>query len=471
LSRRTAFIATRDLHHDRNRDERRASIVARRQRASVRTMKVAVIGTGYVGLVAGAGLADFGNAVVCVDIDRDRIAALQRGVVPIYEPGLGDLINRNAERGRLRFTTEVSTAVAGADAVFIAVGTPQDADGSAQLGQVLVAAQEIARHLTGWTAIAIKSTVPVGTADRVRAAMAELARFDFAVASNPEFLKEGDAVNDFMKPARVILGVDDDRARRVLEELYSPFVRSRNRIQVVDVRSAELIKYAANAMLATRISFMNELALLSERVGADIEKVRKAVGADPRIGPKFLFPGPGFGGSCFPKDIRALAHTARGTGMTLEVVEAADRANLRQKKVLGARVRDFFGGDLAGKRIAIWGLAFKPETDDIREAPALTVIADLRAAGAHVVGYDPVAMPAIKAQLGDALELASGEYAAVEGAHALVLVTEWKQFRGADFRRVKAAMAAPNVFDGRNIWDPATLRGLGFAYHAIGRSA
>jgi UDPglucose 6-dehydrogenase len=435
-------------------------------------MRLAVIGSGYVGLVAGAGFADFGNDVVCVDLDAERIRRLKEGVIPIHEPGLTELVKGNLDAGRLSFTTTIGDAVAGADVVILAVGTPMsENDGAADLRFVDGAARDVARALTGYAVVVTKSTVPVGTAARIRAIMSAETQQPFSVASNPEFLKEGDAVNDFMKPDRVVLGVDDERAGAVLRQLYSPFVRTNDRIMVMDVASAELTKYASNAMLAVRISFMNELALLSERVGADIEKVRKAVGADPRIGPKFLFPGPGFGGSCFPKDIRALAHTARGAGMTLEVVEAADRANLRQKKVLGARVREFFGGSLAGKRVAVWGLAFKPETDDIREAPALTVIADLREAGAHVVGYDPVAMPAIKAQLGDALELAQTEYGAVEGAHALVLVTEWKQFRGADFRRVKAAMAAPNVFDGRNVWDPAALRGLGFAYHGIGRAA
>jgi UDPglucose 6-dehydrogenase len=470
LSRRTAFIATRDLHHDRNRDERRASIVARRQRASVRTMKVAVIGTGYVGLVAGAGLADFGNAVVCVDIDRDRIAALQRGVVPIYEPGLGDLINRNAERGRLRFTTEVSTAVAGADAVFIAVGTPQDADGSAQLGQVLVAAQEIARHLTGWTAIAIKSTVPVGTADRVRAAMAELARFDFAVASNPEFLKEGDAVNDFMKPARVILGVDDDRARRVLEELYSPFVRSRNRIQVVDVRSAELIKYAANAMLATRISFMNELALLAEAIGADIEKVRGGIGADPRIGPQFLYAGPGFGGSCLPKDLRALLRTGADHGQELWLIDSVLRVNERQKRIMAARVRKHFGS-LDGRRVAVWGLAFKPETDDIRESPALDVIDQLLADGAQVTAYDPAAMERVRRELGERIQYAPDAIAAAEGADAVVLITEWHEFRRPDFAHLKGIMRGDAMFDGRNVWSREDVVRAGLRYYGVGRGA
>jgi UDPglucose 6-dehydrogenase len=433
-------------------------------------MRLAVIGSGYVGLVAGAGFADFGNDVVCVDLDEERIRRLRDGIIPIHEPGLSALVRSNLDAGRLSFTTSTADAVHGADVVIVAVGTPMsEHDGAADLRYIDAAARDIGRALTGYAVVVTKSTVPVGTADRIRAIIAGETEQAFSVASNPEFLKEGDAVNDFMKPDRVILGVDDERAHQTLRALYAPFVRTNDRIMVMDVRSAELTKYASNAMLAVRISFMNELALLAERVNADIEKVRKAVGADPRIGPKFLFPGPGFGGSCFPKDIRALAHIGRGAGLTLEVVEAADRANARQKKVLGARVRDFFGGTLAGKRVAVWGLAFKPETDDIREAPALTVIADLREAGAHVVGYDPVAMPAIKAQIGDAIELATSEYAAVERADALVLVTEWKQFRGADFRRVKAAMAQPVVFDGRNIWDPATMRGLGFTYHGIGR--
>ena len=435
-------------------------------------MRLAVIGTGYVGLVAGAGFADFGNDVVCVDLDDDRIRRLRQGEIPIHEPGLAELVRDNLDAGRLSFTTDTAAAVKGADVVILAVGTPMsEHDGAADLRFVDAAARDIGRALTGFAVIVTKSTVPVGTADRIRAIVAGETKHEFSVASNPEFLKEGDAVNDFMKPDRVVVGVADERAAKTLRALYAPFVRTNDRIMVMDVRSAELTKYASNAMLAVRISFMNELALLAERVGADIERVRKAVGADPRIGPKFLFPGPGFGGSCFPKDIRALAHTARGAGMVVEVVEAADRANQRQKKVLGGRVRDHFGGDLTGKRIALWGLAFKPETDDIREAPALTVLADLREAGAHVVGYDPAAMPYIKAQVGDAIELAPNMYAAAERADALVLVTEWKQFRGADFRRLKDVMAQPVVFDGRNIWDPDTLRGLGFTYQCIGRAA
>ena len=431
-------------------------------------MKVAVIGTGYVGLVAGTGFSDFGSQVICVDIDKDRIALLEGGGVPIYEPGLADLIRRNASRGRLRFTSDLASAVAGADVVFIAVGTPQGEDGRANLDQVLAAARDIGRALTGPAVIATKSTVPVGTADRVREAVAETARFEFAVASNPEFLKEGDAVNDFMKPARVILGVEDARARQVLEDLYSPFVRSRNRIQVMDIASAEITKYAANAMLATRISFMNELSRLCEVVGADIENVRKGIGSDPRIGNKFLFAGAGFGGSCFPKDLRALLHTARGVDVPLEVVDAVERANQRQKKLLGERVLGHFGGKLAGKRIAIWGLAFKPETDDIRESPALVLIEQLRAAGATIVGYDPAAMDNIKAA-GVGIELAKDAYSAAAGADAVVLVTEWHELRDPDLDRLKASMRTHVLVDGRNVWPLADARAAGFTYYGIGR--
>jgi UDPglucose 6-dehydrogenase len=435
-------------------------------------MKLAIIGTGYVGLVAGAGFAEFGNDVACVDLDDERIARLRRADLPIHEPGLAQLVRENLDAGRLVFTTSVADAVKGAEVVVLAVGTPQADDGHApDLRFVDAAARDVGRALTGFAVIVTKSTVPVGTADRIRTIIASETRQPFAVASNPEFLKEGDAVADFMKPDRVVLGVDDERAERTMRALYAPFVRTNDRVMVMDVRSAELTKYAANAMLAVRVSFMNEMALYAERVGADIERVRKAIGADPRIGPKFLFPGPGFGGSCFPKDIRALAHTARDAGLALEVVEATDRANERQKRVLGARVAAHFGGGLAGKRIAVWGLAFKPETDDIREAPSLALIEDLRGAGASVIGYDPAAMPNVRALLGDAITYAPTMYAAVEGAHALVLVTEWKQFRGADMRRVRALLASPAIFDGRNVWDPAALRELGFAYQAIGRAA
>ena len=433
-------------------------------------MRLAVIGTGYVGLVAGAGFSDFGNDVVCVDLDESRVERLRRGEIPIHEPQLEDLVQRNLAAGRLSFTTSTAEAVPGADVVILAVGTPQrEDDGAADLRYIEAAAEQVGRALTDFAVIVTKSTVPVGTADRIRAIVSGVTKKPFAVASNPEFLKEGDAVNDFMKPDRVILGVDDERAGRVLRSLYSPFVRTGDRIMVMDIRSAELTMYASNSMLAVRISFMNELALLAEKVGADIEHVRKGMSTDPRIGNKFLFPGPGFGGSCFPKDIRALSHTAQQHGSALEIVDAAERANRRQKRVLGERIKKAFGGALAGKRVAIWGLAFKPETDDIREAPALQLISDLLEAGATVVGYDPVAMDNVRAQLGARIELAPDMYAAANGAHALALVTEWKQFRGADFRRLKQAMASPLLFDGRNIWDPQALRELGFTYQAIGR--
>jgi UDPglucose 6-dehydrogenase len=433
-------------------------------------MKLAMIGTGYVGLVAGAGFADFGNQVACVDIDAARIERLKQGEIPIYEPGLSDLVKRNAAARRLEFTTDLARAVAGVDAVFLAVGTPQSEGArAADLTHVLSAASAVGAALTGWAAIVTKSTVPVGTADRIRDAVAKGAKQPFSVASNPEFLKEGDAVNDFMKPARIVLGVDDDRTRELLRNLYAPFVRTNDRILMMDVRSAELTKYAANAMLATRISFMNELALLAEKVGADIERVRRGIGSDPRIGPKFLFPGPGFGGSCFPKDVRALLHTAHESGSELLVVDAVERANERQKRVLAERVISHFGGSVAGKKIAVWGLAFKPETDDIREAPALAMIDRLLEAGASVVAYDPAAIDNVRQRLGDRIGYAADPYHALEGADALVLVTEWHAFRRPDFVRMKELMSTPVLFDGRNIWLPDELAALGFSYYAIGR--
>lgn len=434
-------------------------------------MKIAVVGTGYVGLVTGAGFSDFGHDVTCVDVDAARVETLRRGEIPFYEPGLADLVTRNAKLGRLRFTTAIAEAVAGSQIAFIAVGTPSAADGSADLSYVLEAARQIGRALTAFTVIITKSTVPVGTADEVHAAVASVAAQPFAVASNPEFLKEGDAVNDFLKPARVIVGAEDPRAIDVLRDLYRGVMRTGDRVQIMDLRSAELTKYAANAMLATRISFMNELAQLCDVVGADIEAVRKGIGADPRIGAKFLFAGAGFGGSCFPKDLRALRHTGEEVGVPLTVVDAVERANERQKRVLGERVIAHFGGSLAGKRIGVWGLAFKPETDDIRESPALTLIAQLREAGAAVSGYDPAAMPNIRAQLGEALTLAPDAYAAAAGADALVLVTEWHELRHPDYAKLRATMRAPVLFDGRNVWTPEEARAAGFSYAGIGRPA
>ncbi|MEZ4365350.1 MAG: UDP-glucose/GDP-mannose dehydrogenase family protein [Kofleriaceae bacterium] len=432
-------------------------------------MQLAIIGTGYVGLVTGAGFADFGNQVACVDREPARIAGLLAGEMPFHEPGLPELVRRNAAAGRLTFTTDTAAAVAGADIVFLAVGTPSRPDGSADLQYVLAAAEEVGRALTGPTVIVTKSTVPVGTADRVREAAGRGARHPFDVASNPEFLKEGDAVNDFMKPARVVLGADTPTAVEALRSLYTGILRTGDRIQVMDVRSAELTKYAANAMLATRISFMNELALLAEEVGADIEHVRRGIGADPRIGNKFLFPGVGFGGSCFPKDLRALGDMGRAAGRPQGVVDAVIAANERQKRLLGERIIAHAGGSLAGKRVAVWGLAFKPETDDIREAPALTLIEAVRAAGATVCAYDPAAMPNVRALLGDDITYAADAYAAAEGADALALVTEWHELRHPDFARLRATMRTPALFDGRNVWVPSEARAAGFHYVGLGR--
>jgi UDPglucose 6-dehydrogenase len=434
-------------------------------------MNIAVIGTGYVGLVSGAGFAEFGHVVTCVDIDAARIAALQRGEIPIHEPNLPELVRRHRANGRLRFTTsaEGAVAVAAARVVFIAVGTPSDDTGAADLRHVFGAARDVGRALARFTVVVTKSTVPVGTTDRVRALIAGETRQPFAVASNPEFLKEGDAVNDFMKPPRIVVGTDDPRAVEIMRELYQPVMRTNDRMLVMDPRSAELTKYAANAMLATRISFMNELARLAEAVGADIDLIRKGVGSDPRIGPKFLFAGCGFGGSCFPKDLRALIDTGREHDVPLTIVQAVERANERQKLRLGAHVVAHFGGSLAGRRIGVWGLAFKPETDDIRESPALALIAQLREAGAAVAAYDPAAMPNVRAALADAIELAPDPYAAARGADALVLVTEWHELRNPDLDRLKACMKELVLFDGRNVWSPPAARGAGFTYHGIGR--
>jgi UDPglucose 6-dehydrogenase len=432
-------------------------------------MKIAVIGTGYVGLVSGAGFADFGHDVTCVDIDSNRVEALRRGEIPIHEPGLPELVRRNAQLGRLRFTTSTAEAVPGALIVFIAVGTPSGSDGSADMQYVHEAARNIGRAINGFTVVVNKSTVPIGTADKVREIIAKETKHPFAVASNPEFLKEGDAVNDFLKPARVVLGADDPRALDLLREVYRGVMRTGDRIQTMDIRSAEMTKYAANAMLATRISFMNELSRLAEAVGADIESVRKGIGSDPRIGAKFLFAGCGFGGSCFPKDLRALIHTGRENDIDLSVVDAVERANEKQKRVLGDRVIAHFGGNVTGKRIALWGLAFKPETDDIREAPALTIIEQLNKAGAKVVGYDPAAMPNIKAQVGDAIELVDSAYSAADKADAVVLVTEWHELRQPDLGRLSASMRTKVLFDGRNVWAPEEARAAGFTYYGIGR--
>ena len=432
-------------------------------------MKIAVVGTGYVGLVTGAGFAEFGHTVTCVDIDTKRVESLRRGQIPIHEPGLEELVRRNSSLGRLSFTTSTAEGVAGAQAVFIAVGTPSSHDGAADLQYVLGAARDIGRAIDGFTVVVTKSTVPVGTAEKVRKAIQGVTDRPFAVASNPEFLKEGDAVNDFLKPARVVIGADDARAIDTLRSLYHGMLRTNDRIMVMDITSAELTKYAANAMLATRISFMNELARLAETVGADIEKVRVGIGSDPRIGNKFLFAGCGFGGSCFPKDLRALIHTGREHDVQMTIVDAVERANARQKRTLGRRILQHFGGNLDGKKIAIWGLAFKPETDDIRESPALTLIEQLREAGAKVTAYDPEAMANVREQLGDAIELAPDPYAATTDADALVLVTEWHELRSLDYQKLTTRMRTPVLFDGRNVWSPEESRRAGFVYYGIGR--
>jgi UDPglucose 6-dehydrogenase len=434
-------------------------------------MHLTVIGTGYVGLVAGAGFASFGNDVICADINAAKIARLKQGEIPLYEPALEPLVIRNVAQGRLQFSEDIAAAVARADVVFIAVGTPQGSDGAADMTAVLAVAETIGRAMAGPLIVVTKSTVPVGTADLLREVIGAHAAHPFSVVSNPEFLKEGDAVNDFMKPDRVLIGTDDEHARKTLAHLYAPFVRTNDRLHFMDARSAELTKYASNAMLAVRVSFMNEMADMAEKLGADIEQVRRGLGADPRIGPKFLFPGVGYGGSCFPKDLRALLHVAQSAGIPLEIIAAAERANARQKELLANKIARHFGGDLAGRTIALWGLAFKPNTDDIRDAPALAVIERLRAAGARLVAHDPAAMPNVRDALGDKIQLAPGMYEALEGADALALVTEWTEYRRPDLQRMKGLLRHPVLFDGRNVWDPAMVRAEGFVYHGIGRPA
>jgi len=439
-------------------------------------MKLTVVGTGYVGLVSGACLAEMGNDVVCLDVDAQKIAILQGGGIPIHEPGLDQVVVRNVAAGRLSFTTDVERAVAHGVLQFIAVGTPPDEDGSADLQYVLAAARNIGRHMGEYKVIVDKSTVPVGTADKVRAAVAEaLAErgqaIDFSVVSNPEFLKEGAAVDDFMRPDRIVIGAEDERAIRLMRDLYAPFQRNHDKLVVMDLRSAELTKYAANAMLATRISFMNELALLAERVGADIEQVRLGIGSDPRIGFSFLYSGCGYGGSCFPKDVKALIRTAEESGRELRVLRAVEDANEAQKRVLIDKVVQRFGADLSGRRFALWGLAFKPNTDDMREAPSRVVIDALLGRGASVRAYDPIAMREARRTLGEHPRLGFADSAgdALQEADALVIVTEWKEFRSPDFARIRAALKQPVIFDGRNMFNPAAVEAQGIEYHAIGR--
>ena len=440
-------------------------------------MKVTVIGTGYVGLVSGTCLAELGNDVVCLDVDAAKIQVLLDGGMPIYEPGLQDLVRRNVAAGRLHFTTDVEKAVHHGTIQFIAVGTPPDEDGSADLQYVVAAARNIGRHMTDYKVIVDKSTVPVGTGDKVKAAVAaELAQrgvaTPFSVVSNPEFLKEGAAVEDFMRPDRIVLGCDDDQAAQYMRALYTPLQRNHERMIVMDVKSAELTKYAANAMLATRISFMNELANLADKLGADIESVRKGIGSDSRIGYDFLYAGCGYGGSCFPKDVKALIKTAQDdAGLGLKVLQAVEDANDAQKHVLTGKVKARFGASLAGKHFALWGLAFKANTDDMREAASREVIADLLAAGATVTAYDPVAVhEAQRIYAGEPrLTYAANPMLALNDADALVIVTEWKEFRSPDFDAIKSKLKSPVIFDGRNLYDPKLVRGLGIEYLAIGR--
>jgi UDPglucose 6-dehydrogenase len=440
-------------------------------------MKITVIGTGYVGLVSGACLAEVGNDVLCFDLDLEKIRVLEAGGIPIFEPGLQDMVRRNVAAGRLHFTTDVAHAVQHGTIQFIAVGTPPDEDGSADMQYVLAAARNIGRLMTDYKVVVDKSTVPVGTADQVHAAIADELRqrgvqTPYAVVSNPEFLKEGAAVEDFMRPDRIIVGASDEQAILLMRALYAPFQRNRERLIVTDARSAELTKYAANAMLATRISFMNELANLAEKLGADIEMVRQGMGSDPRIGYHFLYPGCGYGGSCFPKDVKALVKTAAGEGgVDLKVLTAVETANGAQKHVLGRKIKQRLGDDLTGRHFAVWGLAFKPNTDDMREAPSLALLADLLAAGATVTAYDPAAMHEAQRVLGDEprIRYAQSPNEALLGADALVIVTEWKEFRSPDFDLIKARLKQPLIVDGRNLYDPALVRGQGFDYLAIGR--
>ncbi len=434
-------------------------------------MKVAVIGTGYVGLVVGACLAETGNDVICADVSEEKISQLRAGTIPIYEPGLKPLVLRNLEQRRLRFTTDVGLAVEASDVVFIAVGTPPDEDGSTDLQQVLEVAGTIGDHMNGPKVVITKSTVPVGTAERVRSKIAERTRERFHVCSNPEFLKEGAAVNDFMKPDRVVVGVDSPEAAEVVGELYAPFVRTGNPLLFMDIPSAEMTKYAANAMLATRISFMNQIAELCEEVGADVMLVRKGIASDSRIGPAFLFPGPGYGGSCFPKDVKALVRAGEDHGVSLGVLQAVEAANARQKRRLFEKLRAALDGDMRGHTIAVWGLAFKAETDDMRESPAVDLIEALLEAGAAVRAHDPQATASARALFGERIDYAEHAYDSLAGADALVIVTEWLEFRNPDFGRIKAALRQPLIVDGRNLYDPAKMTALGFTYLGIGRGA
>lgn len=438
-------------------------------------MNIGVIGTGYVGLVAGACFAESGNEVICADIDQKKIDRLNNGEIPIYEPGLEELISRNAEAGRISFTTDIPMTIQGSEVIFIAVGTPQDQDGSADLRYVLGVAESIGKNMNGPKIIVNKSTVPVTTADLVAEEISKHTNLPFDVVSNPEFLKEGSAIDDFMNPDRVVIGTSSVQAAEVMRELYSPFVRTGNPILVMDVRSAEVTKYAANAMLATKISFMNEIANLCEVVGADVNNVRRGVGSDTRIGPSFLFPGVGYGGSCFPKDVRALMKTADEFSSPLEIIASVDKVNNRQKGVMTKKIIGHYGSRdaIKGKKFALWGLAFKPKTDDMREAPSLTIIKELCELGATIQAFDPEAMDVAKTIVskmsGAKVEFCGNAYEALNGTDALIIATEWNEFRKPNFVKVQQALNTPVIFDGRNLFEPSTMLRLGFVYHSIGR--
>jgi UDPglucose 6-dehydrogenase len=432
-------------------------------------VNISVVGTGYVGLVVGACLAETGNNVCCADIDQRKIDRLKKNDIPIYEPGLETLVERNQKEERLSFTTDLQATIASADVIFIAVGTPPGEDGSADLQYVLQVANLIGRHMTREVVVVTKSTVPVGSAEKVGKAVAKEAKFSFHLCSNPEFLKEGAAVDDFMKPDRVVLGLDSAHARKVMTELYAPFVRTGKPILLMDIASAEMTKYAANGMLATRISFMNEIANLCDKLGANVDFVRKGIGTDSRIGPSFLFPGPGYGGSCFPKDVKALVKIGEECGVALDVLAAVESANDRQKRILLGKLRDALGGTLKGRRVAMWGLAFKAGTDDMREAPSLTLIDGLLGEGVSICAHDPAAMEHTRSLLGNRIDYAETNYEALAGADALVVVTDWNEYRHPDFERVKRTLKQPVIVDGRNLYDVEKMRELGVRYHSIGR--
>jgi len=437
-------------------------------------MNLAVVGTGYVGLVAGACFADTGNDVICVDKDENKVAALRAGHIPIFEPGLEDIVKRNVADGRLSFTTKLEDAVKASDVIFIAVGTPQDEDGSADLTHVLDVARGIGRAMNGPKIVVDKSTVPVGTGELVRKTIEEFTKHEVEVVSNPEFLKEGAAIDDFMKPDRVVVGVSSDKAANAMKDLYAPFVRTNNPILIMDVQSAEMTKYAANSMLAARVSFMNEIANLCERVGADINAVRVGMGTDSRIGMSFLFPGIGYGGSCFPKDVQALIKTGRDYGVELHIPVATESVNKNQKMVLVNKIFSYYGKEnIKGKKFGVWGLSFKPKTDDTREAPALVVIEELIRVGANIIAHDPEAMDSFKERIGKSphIEYVKTNYEAAVGVDGLLICTEWNGFRRPNFAKIKSCMRSPVIFDGRNIFDPVEMQENGFVYHSIGRAS